>query len=110
MFLLLKGAYCHKLKPTPQGLPSSQAVTQGAFLPRRQVVVPRGAQEGLLCPEVVLRPASAPSRHPHFLQAQMKNKHSRHFPCRPQRSAALGCVHAGPRHRWRNSLASDGWL
>lgn len=29
------------------------------------------------------------SQAPHFLQVQVKNKHGRHFPCRPQRSANI---------------------
>lgn len=56
-------------------------------------------------------PSSEPPHN--FLQAQVKNKHRRHFPCRPafslQTAAVCSLRPESPCHRrQRNSLASDG--
>lgn len=61
----------------------------------------RGTPEvGLLCSAVEpgpgwAAPASPPHPLLHFLQAQVKNKHSLHFPCRPQQRSA--CRLCAPR-------------
>lgn len=44
-----------------------------------------GTPEQASASELSLGPARL-SLAPYFLQVQVKNKHSRHFPCRPQRS------------------------